>query len=144
MKSRIEEVETIARQDSQTFVELFPVQTIALPKLFAYRLDVGGEDVSTIGGKLSYRLRKTFKGHWVWTSNRIVTDTPQTQDEIKPVVENLWREQPNIFKDLREVRQDSEWQPTPLAQAVFVANGLLADIESEIRDILHRKMEVIK
>jgi hypothetical protein len=55
------------------FTEVFPIQITALPKFSANILDTGGREVSSIGGKLSYRLRRTFGGHWVWTSNRIVT-----------------------------------------------------------------------
>ena len=49
------------------FAEIFPVQLGALPRLFSYKLDIRGGDFSTIGGKLSYRLRKKFPGHWIWT-----------------------------------------------------------------------------
>ena len=117
------------------FTEVFPIQTTALPKLHAYRLDTGGSDISTIVGKLSYRLRKAFKGHWVWTIYRIVTDTPQNSAEIKKVVEDLWNEQPDVFKDLRSVNQDPDWQPKPQAHADLVARGLLADVDAEIRRI---------
>ncbi len=121
------------------FTEVFPIQITALPKLSAYILDTGGRETSSIGGKLSYCLRRTFGGHWVWTSNRIVTDHPQRVDEIMRVVEELWHEQPEVFSHLHQVSQDLSWQPTPQAQADFVARGLFADIDSEIRSILSGK-----
>ncbi|HWR26443.1 MAG TPA: Piwi domain-containing protein [candidate division Zixibacteria bacterium] len=143
VKPASKEINKNTSHNPQIFTEIFPVLTTALPKLFAYRLDAGGQDTSTIGGKLSYRLRKKFKGHWVWATNRIITDTLRTQKEIMSVVEDLWHEQPNVFKNLRDVKQESDWQPTPQAHAGFVANGLLADIEPEIKKILQEKTQDI-
>jgi hypothetical protein len=90
VKTVSKEVNKNTAHNLQVFTEIFPVLTTALPKLFAHKLDAGGQDSSTIGGKLSYRLRRKFKGHWVWTGNRIVTDTQRTQSEIMSVVEELW------------------------------------------------------
>ena len=128
-------------QNPQLFTEVFPVQTSAIPKLFAYRLDAGGGDLSIIGGKLSYRLRKTFQGHWVWTRNRVITDTPQGIEEIRKVVEALWNEYADVFKDLRDVQQDANWHPDPQSQADFIARGSLLDVESRIRQFLAGKSQ---
>jgi hypothetical protein len=143
VKTVSKEVNKNTAHNLQVFTEIFPVLTTALPKLFAHKLDAGGQDSSTIGGKLSYRLRRKFKGHWVWTGNRIVTDTQRTQSEIMSVVEELWREQPNVFKDLRDVKPEADWQPTHQAHAAFVANGLLADLDPEIKKILRGKTQDI-
>jgi hypothetical protein len=133
----------MAFQNIQLFVEVFPILTSTLPQMFAYKLETGGEDASTIGGKLAYRLRRKFKGHWVWASERVVTDTQKPLDEIMSFVEQLWREQPDIFKDLRSVTHDTNWTPTPYAQAIFVANGLFGDIEDKIKQILSRRTQSI-
>lgn len=143
MKLQNKGVEIMAAQNTQLFVEVFPIQTSTLPRIFAYKIDTGGGDASTIGGKLAYRLRRKFKGHWVWTSNRVVTDAQQPPNEIMSVVEELWREQPDVFKDLKDVKYDPDWRPTSYAQAIFVANGLFVDIEHEIRDVLYRKTQDI-
>jgi len=42
--------------------EVFPVPAAAIPKLHAWGLDLRGGDAATIGGKLSYRLRKVLGG----------------------------------------------------------------------------------
>ena len=83
--------------------EVFPIQTPNLPRLSAYLLDVAGGDASTVGGKLSYRLTRTFKGHWVWTERRLVTDAPLETSQIMKVVEDLWEGQPETFRGLRGV-----------------------------------------
>lgn len=130
-----------AKHNLQIFAEVFPVQTTTLPQLLAYKLDVGGGDVNTIGGKLSYRLRKKLQGHWVWTSNRLLTDAPHSQEEITKVVEELWAEQPDVFKDLQGVTQDPSWRLISQAQAEFVARGLFADVDTEVRRILAEKAQ---
>src|SRR5690554_2240657 len=56
--------------------EIFPIKTEEIPQLHGYKLDVTGGDLSTIGGKLSYRLKRRFPGHWAWADKRIITDTP--------------------------------------------------------------------
>ena len=56
-------------QGTEVFTEIFPVRKSEIPRLFGYNLQVRGGDFSTIGGKLSYRLRKKFSGHWVWTGD---------------------------------------------------------------------------
>ena len=126
-------------QNPQLFTEVFPVDTSAIPQLFAYRIDAGRGDLSIIGGKLSYRLRKTFQGHWVWIRNRIITDTHPEIEEIRTVVEALWKEQADVFKDLRDVQPDVNWHPDPQSQAEFVARGSFLDVESRIRQILAEK-----
>ena len=121
------------------FTEVFPVQLDTLPQLFAYKLDVVGGDISTIGGKLSYRLRQKFPGHWVWTSYRIVTDSPQNQSEIIKLIETLWNKDQHTYRSLRGAEEDPEWNLSPLAQAQLVARGLFSDIHADIQKKLQSK-----
>ncbi len=89
----------------EIIAEVFPVRITEIPKLYAYRLNVKG-DISTVGGKLSYRLRKTFSGHWVWTAGRVLTDTRQEATKVMEVVRELWNEQPKVFGNLLDVVED--------------------------------------
>jgi hypothetical protein len=133
---------TIDTTDITTFTEVFPVRTTALPRLHAYQLVVGGGDSSSIiGGKLSYRLRRVLGGHWVWTSDRVVADIEPSSNEVMEVVQDLWQEQPDTFKDLRSVRRDSNWRTTPQSQADFVARGLFEDIRAEVQQSLAEKAQ---
>jgi hypothetical protein len=125
----------------ELFAEVFPVCIPKIPRLFAYGLIVKGGDLSTIGGKLSYRLRRKFPGHWVWTAYRVLADNPQDVTEIMKVVEELWREQGDIFRGLHEVKQDFACQPTPQMVADFVARGLFTDIDGQIRQLLSSKVQ---
>jgi len=126
--------------DIDMFTEIFPVQLDALPRLFAYKLDIRGGDFSTVGGKLSYRLRKRFPGHWVWTSGRLLTDAPHDRADIMKIVEELWREQPDVLRGLVGVMEDLTAELTPQMLSDFVARGLFADIDGRIRQLLASKM----
>ena len=128
-------------QETEVFTEIFPVRTSEIPRLFGYNLQVRGGDFSTIGGKLSYRLRKKFPGHWVWTGGKLLTETPQDVKEVMKVVEELWHEQPDVFRSLHEVKQDSDCQPTPQMVADFVALGFFTDIDGQIRRLLTSKVQ---
>ena len=116
--------------------EVFPVPVSAVPPLVAYRLDISGGDIATIGGKLSYRLQKAFSGHWLWTNLRIVTDIPQPEEAIMKVVLILWGEQPDIYKSLLAVHRDLTWKITSQVTADFVARGLFTDLQQEVAKAL--------
>jgi Piwi domain len=123
------------------FTEVFPVRTMALSPIIAYKLDCSDDESSIIGGKSAYRLRHTFAGHWVWTGHRIITDNSRRSVEMERVIEALWQEQPDIFSSLHAIVEDPEWQPTAQAQADFVARGLLMDLGLEIRPLLAAKAQ---
>lgn len=117
--------------------EVFPILTETLPPLYSYSLDLSDGDKSTVGGKLAYRLKRTFEGHWAWADSRIVTDAPQDESHIMEVIKPLWAEQPKIFHGLRGIKLDSNWKPSAKALSDFVARGLLSDYEGEIRSLLN-------
>lgn len=121
--------------------EVFPVAKEAIPQLFAWRLDLRGGDAATIGGKLSYRLRRSLGGHWVWTCWRLVTDLQATPESVQAIVADLWKEQPETFKALRQITADPAWTATLQAQADFACKGLLADVDGPIRNLLAPKRQ---
>ncbi|MGQ9744349.1 MAG: Piwi domain-containing protein [Candidatus Bathycorpusculaceae bacterium] len=124
----------------EIFTEVFPVQIEDVPKLSSYILDIQSRrDAPIIGGKLSYRLRKKYAGHWVWTENRIITDKPKTEEEIKELIKELWHEQPDIYRDLEAVKREADGHTKPKVLADFVARGLIVDIDSKIKSILAKK-----
>ena len=118
------------------FVEVFPVGPSIASALSAYELEIGGTERNLIGGKLAYRLLREVGGHWVWTSNRLVTDNPQDDDRLEAIVSSLWRDQPDTYKDLRGLRCDESWLPNAQVPADFVARGLFRDIYADIRNVL--------
>jgi len=122
-----------------TFIEVFPINHSALPKLYAYKLITGSKDVSTIGWKFAYRLKTEFGGHWVWSENKIVGDKLISDLEIKKVVEVLWQEHSDVYRNLQGLEQEPDFEITPQSQADFMAFGLFADIQKEIKQMLSRK-----
>lgn len=124
------------QQPGSILVEVFPVQPSAIPPLAAYQLRVQGGDLATIGGKLAYRLQRVFKGHWFWTEKRIVTDVPPPDEALKPVIADLWREQPDIFQGLLAIQPDALWRSSAQVQADFVARALFRDLQSEVNQVL--------
>lgn len=136
-------VPAVSKNGHYLFSEIFPVVTSNLPGLSAYRMDTTGQNDNVIGGKLSYRLRREFGGHWVWVNGRLVTDSPKDPAKLMSVIQKLWKEQPDVFRDLRDIELDPGWHPNPYAQAIFVSNGLFADIEQDIRAILSQKTQDI-
>jgi Piwi domain len=129
--------DVIMQQTTPTLlVEVFPVQLAAIPPLVAYQLQVRGGDLATMGGKLAYRLQRIFKGHWLWTERRIVTDSPQPDEALKPVIVDVWSEQPAIFQGLLAIQRDILWRPTAQVLADFVARALFRDLQPEVNQVL--------
>lgn len=122
-----------------TFIEVFPINLSALPKLYAYKLITGSKDVSTIGWKFAYRLKTEFGGHWVWSENKIVGDKLISDIEIKKVVEVLWQEHSDVYRNLQGLEKEPDFEITPQSQADFMAFGLFADIQRDIKLMLSQK-----
>lgn len=123
------------------FTEIFPVKQDTLPTLHSYQLEIKGGDFATIGGKLAYRLGRSFEGHWAWAGNLIITDIPRNPTDVMSIVETLWVEQPEIFRSLHRVSAQHDWTPSALAVAEFVARGLLRDVSSTIENALAEKKQ---
>lgn len=128
-------------QTQVLFTEIFPVKRENLPILYAYRLDARGDDFSTIGGKLAYRLKRLFPGHWAWAGSLVVTDSYRPDQDVKGVVKDLWSEQPTIFKNLRDVNSVKDWHPDARTYSEFVARGLLSDAEKKVQQVLSKNKQ---
>lgn len=122
--------------NTAVLVEVFPVQPTAIPPLVAYQLKVGSGDLATMGGKLAYRLQKTFKGHWFWADRRVVTDISQPDEAIMSVIAVLWHEQPDVFQGLLAIYRDPLWQSSAQVEADFVARALFGDLLPEVNNVL--------
>jgi len=123
--------------DSTILTEFFPVQIEKLSQLFAYELSIGESNVYTIGGKLSYRLRKIFEaGRWVWSNYNIVSDTLKSQCELNRALERFWSEEPETFSQLHKITPKQGWQPSPKEIADYVNRGVLTEFSYKIRQKL--------
>lgn len=122
--------------EQQLFTEVFPVDLATLPELCAYRVQMQGGEPTRIGGKLTYRLRRLFPGHWVWAGGRIITDTPPNPVKLLMTIDTLVKEQPAAYKKLASVEIDAAWQPTPEVIADFVVRGPLETLGDTLREAL--------
>jgi hypothetical protein len=129
-------MQTTSHPPRSILVEVFPINSRAIPMLTSYHPDVQGNNLSMVGGKLAFRLQKTFPGHWIWSHPWIITDNPQPVEAIQAVIETLWQEQPDVFQYVYGVRHDTTWQPTAQVTADFVARSLWADSRSSIEQVL--------
>ena len=71
-------------------IDIFPIEKDAVPTIYAYELDTSGNSIS-ISGKLVYRLRKEFGGHWASSYGRILSDEPVTEQQLNDFLRKLWR-----------------------------------------------------
>ena len=59
-------------------VDIFPIEPRAVPVIYAYDLDTS-DNKNSVSGKLAYRLRKEFGGHWTSNFGRILSDKSVTE-----------------------------------------------------------------
>jgi hypothetical protein len=117
------------------FVEVFPIDLDSIPAMAAYKAVFNGKP-NAFGGRLAYRLKQHFSGQWVWADGLIVTDMPVSQEKIDEFLPSLKKEASDIFKALVSLSVFSEWQPSALAAADFVAQSAVRAVESELREVL--------
>lgn len=114
------------------FVEIFPVEPGAVPPLTAYqiRLDASLSDPQRgrLGSRLAQRLRKAFGGEWLWSDNRLLTDTGRSDIELMITADILRAEQPGIFGVLLGIETDAAWRPPPATTAQFIIRTRLRDL----------------
>ncbi|MHC4619373.1 MAG: Piwi domain-containing protein [Planctomycetota bacterium] len=113
--------------------EFFPVQTGKLPRLYGYRIIAGDGNTNAIGGKLSYRLRKSFPGRWVWSTWKLISDASKSESEFGRVLTSLWENEPDTFAHLHRIVPIEGWRPTPKEIADFVHRGILSELSYKIR-----------
>jgi hypothetical protein len=139
-----QERKTVAPPDSQTFSEVFPIQLDALPEVTAYRLSFHTAVSATeraalerkMGGKLTYRLRNSFGGMWVWVAGHVITDMPPNPVKLLMVLDQARREQASLYKGLDGLEEDYGWQPGVEEVAEFVVRGPLEFLAPEIEEAL--------
>ena len=85
-------------------IDIFPVEKAAVPPINAYALDTSENSIS-ISGKLAYRLRKQFGGHWSANYGRILSDKPVTDQQLNDFLRQLWKSNNVSFRNVRSMRK---------------------------------------
>ncbi|PHV64268.1 Piwi domain-containing protein [Cyanobacterium aponinum] len=126
----------------ELFTEIFPIQLKSLPKFSTYSIaTITSENKDKVGRKLQYQLQKNFSGHWYWdkVNKCLITDSPQQEAKFNDFIALLWQSKDDIFKNsLQSIVPNDKISPSHQGIADFVAHGLLADINPNIREILKK------
>jgi len=117
------------QQSPVLFTEIFDIVPENLPALIAYELNVrSSHNPVRSGRKLADRLMRKFGGHWVWTDDLIVTDTPQTPEIIGDAIRDIRIKESEAFKDLTGINLIENWTSSPRARADFVAGACFSTL----------------
>lgn len=122
------------------FSETFRIDTESLPELHAYDLQINrnSESIHSVGGKLAYRLKSQFGGHWVWdrATWRVIGDLPITELQIAHTLTGLWADQDETFHGLQNIVFDQDWSAMADSLAQWVAFGFLPIFRSSVMSAL--------
>lgn len=128
------------------FTEIFPIKLKSLRQFTIYTIaTITSESKDKIGRKLCYQLQKKFDAHWQWDkiNQCLITDYFQPEEKLNDFIQQqLWYSSDDIFqKSLQSMALSDNISPSPQAIADFVAQTLLANINSQIRQELakHRQ-----
>lgn len=122
------------------YVDMFPVNIASIPPLFAYNIKAISNDLSSVGGKLAYRLKNKFGGNWIWCNGKIISDKEITEDDLHIHLKELWEKEDSL-SDIQGITLNPSWKPLASEIGDFAARGLLANYQAEIRKILDPKKQ---
>ena len=116
-------------------IDVFPVDKTAVPTIYVYEPDTS-ENRMAISGKLSYRLRKEFGGHWTANSGRILSDKSVTEQQLNDFLRQLWKSNKAPLGNVRTIRRATGFGLNEYDIATFVAKAMLSDqnLQREITD----------
>jgi ribosomal protein S6 len=113
-------------------VDMFPINERVLPEIYLYEIETS-ENKNSISGKLAYRMKKEFKGHWASSNyGRIITDISVDEIGMNEFLKKLWQTKNILFNNVRNIRKKAEFKLSEYDVAAFVARGLLTDTQKEI------------
>lgn len=122
------------------FVEIFPIESSAIPALSAYRLsfadDPGEAARAQIAAAFARQLRRGYGGVWLWQDERIISDAARSPAEVVEALDFLKDEQPDAYASITSVEADSGWQPAPGVMAEFALRTSLRDLADPMQDAL--------
>lgn len=126
-------------------IDIFPVDKTAVPTIYVYEPDTS-ENRMAISGKLSYRLRKEFGGHWTANSGRILSDKSVTEQQLNDFLRQLWKSNKAPLGNVRTIRRATGFGLNEYDIATFVAKAMLSDLnlQREITAVLNKDKVKIK
>ena len=126
-------------------IDIFPVEKAAVPTINTYELDTSGNKIS-ISGKLAYRLRKEFGGHWTANYGKILADKSVTEQQLNDFLMQLWQSNIVPLGNVRAIRRVTGLGMNEYDIATFVAKGMLSDqnLQREITAAINKNKVEIK
>lgn len=118
--------------------EFYQVNTEKLGKLYCYELKVVGGILNVIGGKLAYRLNYKFGKFWNFSDYLLLSDNYIEETQLKSFIEALWFENPEIYKNLTDIKFLKDKIPSAKSIADFTANFLRLHYQNDINHILDK------
>lgn len=120
------------------FIELFPIETATLPPLTIYQLRMKDEkkDPNSIGGKLAFRLNRTFPGRWVWVCGTLLTDTPVSPVQMDITLDIMRGQVPELYEEVQAIEEDPRPHISPQMLAEFVLKSDIREAEADLRAAL--------
>lgn len=124
---------------SVLFSEVFPINENVVPKLYAWHLNISGDEKVSIGWKLAYRLRRELNSLWIWSQGYLISNQSLSSEQMLKALQVLWQADPDTFGIVRSLSPDNRWKPNSQAIADFVVFGLASELERDIQQILRQQ-----
>src|SRR5690606_29994299 len=96
------------------------------------------DELRRLGRTLVTRLRKALPGNWLWSEDRVLTDTPAMSFEIDGTVESLKAADPDYIGVIERLAADLMWMPTPENTADFVIRTQLKALDDAFNAALEK------
>ncbi|KKN21252.1 hypothetical protein LCGC14_0927240 [marine sediment metagenome] len=140
------EIQNFLRQQTSSKKKLIPkassefyqVDTVKLGKIYCYKIEITGGKIQKIGGKLAYRLRSQFGGHWKFTEFTILSNNFIDDEKLNSFLEQLWSDENETFSNLTKIYYIKNKSLPPKALADFSASFLSHKFRRGIFKILEK------
>ncbi len=121
----------------ELFIELFPI-TQRPTDLASYTLLMKGEANENIGGRLAYRFSQAIGGRWAWVDGNLITDTSASPIQLGITLDILRPQSPDLLRDVIGIEETLGWQNNARAQAQFISQTALRDLDYALRQALKK------
>ena len=118
--------------------EFYQVNVEKLGRLYGYKINISGGRMQKIGGKLAYRLRFKFGGHWNFSEYVLLSNKYIEENKLNEFIKSLWAETEDTFNTLTKITFITDIQPPPKAIADFAAAYLETEYKSNISNVLDK------
>ncbi|MBY8988932.1 MAG: hypothetical protein KGD61_10800 [Candidatus Lokiarchaeota archaeon] len=118
--------------------EFYQVNAERFGKINCYEIEISGGRVQKIGGKLAYRLRSEFGGHWNFSDHVLLSNNLVEEHKLTSYLEQMWSEENNVFDNLTKIKHLENEKPSIKAFADFAATYLENKFRRNVFKILEK------